>query len=83
MVAAHRAVWDTPLHSAHISHDSSILSRHHSPSLSIVDEFNSISTKCLLKDVTLCKMILYTRLPGSFETVPSDYVIKCVKLRTH
>ena len=42
VVAAHRAVRDTPTHSAHIARGSTILSRHHSPSLSIVDEFNYI-----------------------------------------
>ena len=46
-------------------------------------KFYSISSKCPLNDVTLCKIMLYTRLPNSFETVPSDYAIKCVKLRTH
>ena len=39
VVAAHRAVRDTPRHLAHIARGSTILSRHHSPSLSIVEEF--------------------------------------------
>ena len=40
MAATHSDVMDTPTGSAQIAHGSTILSRHHSPSLSIVDEFN-------------------------------------------
>ena len=45
VVAAHRAVMDTPTHSAQIACGSTILSSHHSPSLSIVDEFNQLEAK--------------------------------------
>ena len=40
VAATHGHVMVTPTGSAQIAHGSTILSRHHSPSLSIVDEFN-------------------------------------------
>ena len=53
VVVAQRAVRDTPTHLAHIARGSTILSRQHSPSLSIVDEFNPFTPKSDSIDFTL------------------------------